>query len=88
MELIVPTAAPLRFKHATGALTDHSRSLIDNPLNALDAPVHVFSKLVNPKPNDQSYDDLVDHCCNAWNKLTDQPWRIMSLGLRQWAHGF
>src|SRR5262250_1854761 len=36
----------------------------------------------------KSYDDLVDHCCNAWNKLVDQPWRIMSIGLRQWAHGF
>ncbi len=23
-----------------------------------------------------------------WNKLVDQPWRIMSIGLRQWAHGF
>ena len=36
----------------------------------------------------QSYDDIVDHCCFAWNKLVDQPWRIMSLGLRQWAHEF
>jgi DDE superfamily endonuclease len=36
----------------------------------------------------QSYDDLVDHCCTAWNKLTDQPWRIMSIGLRDWAHRF
>ena len=35
----------------------------------------------------KSYDDLVDHCCEAWNKLVDQPWRIMSIGLRQWAHG-
>ena len=25
-----------------------------------------------------SYDDILDHCCAAWNKLTDQPWRIMS----------
>jgi hypothetical protein len=33
-------------------------------------------------------DDLVDHCCEAWNKLVDQPWWIMSIGLRQWAHGF
>src|SRR5262249_41242069 len=32
----------------------------------------------------KSYDDLVDHCCEAWNKLVDQPWRIMSIGLRQW----
>ena len=48
----------------------------------------------------KSYDDLVDHCCEAWNKLVDQPWRIMSIGcangtslsigllVRQWAHGF
>ena len=35
-----------------------------------------------------SYDDILDHCCFAWNSLTDQPWRIMSLGLRTWAHGF
>ncbi len=36
----------------------------------------------------KSYDDLVDHCCVAWNKLVNQPWRIMSIGLRQWAHRF
>ena len=29
-------------------------------------------------------------CCDAeaWNKLVDQPWKIMSLGMRKWAHGF
>jgi hypothetical protein len=35
-----------------------------------------------------SYEAILDHCCAAWNKLTDQPWRIMSIGLRDWAHGF
>ena len=35
-----------------------------------------------------SYKDVLDHCCDAWNKLTDQPWRIMSVGLRKWAHRF
>lgn len=35
-----------------------------------------------------SYDDIVDHCAHAWNKLVAQPWRIMTLGLRDWAHGF
>ena len=35
-----------------------------------------------------SYDNLVDHCCDAWNRLVAQPWTIMSLGLREWAHGF
>ena len=28
-----------------------------------------------------SYDDILDHCCDAWNKLVDQPWTIMSIGL-------
>ena len=36
----------------------------------------------------KSYDDILDHCCFAWNRLTDQPWRIMSIGLRTWAHRF
>ena len=35
-----------------------------------------------------SYDNIVDHCCFAWNRLTDQPWRIMTIGLRQWAHEY
>jgi DDE superfamily endonuclease len=34
-----------------------------------------------------SYADIVDHCCYAWNKLVEEPWRIMSLGMRTWAHG-
>jgi transposase len=36
----------------------------------------------------KSYSDILDHCCHAWNKLIDQPWRIMSIGMRDWAHGF
>jgi hypothetical protein len=32
----------------------------------------------------KSFDDIVDHCCDAWNKLVDQPSRIMSIGLRDW----
>jgi hypothetical protein len=35
-----------------------------------------------------SYSNIVDHCCHAWNKLVAQPWTIMSIGLRDWAHGF
>ncbi len=34
------------------------------------------------------YDNLVDHCCDAWNKLVQQPWIVMSIGLRSWAHRF
>ena len=29
-----------------------------------------------------SYDDIVAHCCEAWNKLIDQPWRIISIKMR------
>ena len=32
--------------------------------------------------------NTVDHCCDARNKLIDRPWCIMSIGLRDWAHGF
>ncbi len=35
-----------------------------------------------------TYDDIVAHCCEAWNLLIDRPWKIMTLGLRDWAHGF
>ncbi len=34
----------------------------------------------------KSFYDIVDHCCDAWNKLINQPWRIMSIGLRDWAY--
>ena len=33
-----------------------------------------------------SYNDIVDRCCDAWNRLIDQPWKILSLGLRKWAY--
>jgi len=36
----------------------------------------------------KSYNDIVDHCCDAWNNLVDQPWTIMSIGMRDWAHRF
>jgi len=36
----------------------------------------------------RSYDDILEHCCYAWNKLVDQPWTIMLIGLRDWAHRF
>ena len=33
----------------------------------------------------ESYNEIVDHCCDAWNKLIDQPSRIMPIGHRKWA---
>jgi len=34
----------------------------------------------------KSFDDIVDHCCYAWNTLIDQPWKIMSIAQRDWAN--
>ena len=34
----------------------------------------------------ENYDQIVALCCEAWNKLVDQPWRIMSNGSRDWAN--
>jgi transposase len=34
----------------------------------------------------ESYDQIVALCCEAWNRLRDQPWRVMSIGRRAWAH--
>jgi len=31
-----------------------------------------------------AYQEIVDHCCDAWNKLISIPERIMSIGHRQW----
>ncbi|WFU08095.1 IS630 family transposase (plasmid) [Rhizobium sp. CB3090] len=36
----------------------------------------------------KSYEDIVDHCCDAWHKLQRQPWRVMSIGHRKWADEF
>ncbi|MFN3960197.1 MAG: IS630 family transposase, partial [Parvularculaceae bacterium] len=33
-----------------------------------------------------NYDQIVALCCDAWNKLVEQPWRIMSIGNREWAN--
>jgi Transposase IS116/IS110/IS902 family len=33
----------------------------------------------------KSFDDIVDHCCYAWNTLINQPWKIMSIARRDWA---
>ena len=35
-----------------------------------------------------SYEDILHHCAQAWNKLASQPERIASLGTRSWAHRF
>ena len=36
-----------------------------------------------------SYTDILDHCCAGLDQARSiEPWTIMSIGLRDWAHGF
>ena len=34
----------------------------------------------------EDYEAIISACCLAWNRLTEKPMRIMSIGLRDWAH--
>lgn len=34
----------------------------------------------------ETYDDILDASCDAWNHLIDQPDIITSIGMRKWAH--
>lgn len=80
----------------------HSSAQLDIPANITLLPLPPRAPELNPAENVwqfmrdnwlsnrvfASYDDIVDHCCHAWNKLVEQPWKIMSIGQRQWAHRF
>ncbi len=35
-----------------------------------------------------SYEEIVDLGRDAWNKLIEQPWVIIFVGMRDWAHRF
>ena len=34
----------------------------------------------------ETFDDIIEAICDAWNKLTAQPETIASIGMRDWAH--
>lgn len=34
----------------------------------------------------ETYDDIIDAACEAWNNLAAQPQTINSIGMRQWTH--
>ena len=78
----------------------HISAKLDVPANITIVPLPPKCPELNPQENVwqflrdnwlsnrvfASYDALVDHCCDAWNRLLEQPWTIMSLGLRRWAY--
>ncbi|CAL4866862.1 IS630 family transposase ISGdi4 [Asticcacaulis sp. MM231] len=80
----------------------HTSQKLDIPENITLLPLPAKAPELNPVENVwqfmrenwlsnrifKSYDDIVALCCEAWNKLIDQPWRIMSLGIREWTKGY
>jgi transposase len=34
----------------------------------------------------ETYDDIIEACCEAWNSLVALPETITSIGMRDWAH--
>jgi len=49
----------------------------------LEVPDNYLSKRVY-KP----YSNIPARCCFAWKQLIKQLWKIMSIGMWKWAHGF
>jgi len=33
-----------------------------------------------------NYDAIIEAACDAWNQIIDKPWKIMSIGMRDWEH--
>ncbi len=80
----------------------HTTETLDIPANITLFPLPPRSPELNPVENIwqfigenwlsnrifSSYQQILDLCCEVWNKLVEQPWKIMSIGLRKWVHGF
>jgi putative transposase len=78
----------------------HLSAKLDVPANVTLLPLPPKAPELNPVENIwqfirdnwlsnrvfRSYNDILDHCAHAWNKLVEQPWIIMSIGSRQWAY--
>lgn len=45
---------------------------------------HAAAAPIAGAQSDKTDDDIIAHCCAAWNTLIDQPWKIMSIGRRDW----
>ena len=79
----------------------HTSAKLKVPANISLLPLPPKSPELNPQENVWQYlrgnwlsnrvftsgRNIVDHCCDAWNKLIELPWTIMSIGLRDWLHG-
>ena len=80
----------------------HTTDKLNLPANITLLPLPPRSPELNPVENVWQYmrenwlsnlvfasqDQILATCCEAWIKLTQEPWTIMSIGTRDWAHGF
>lgn len=78
----------------------HTSNGLNVPANMTLLPLPPRSPELNPQENIwqflrdnwlsnqvfASYEEIVDRCCLAWKTLIDQPARITSIGLRDWAN--
>ena len=78
----------------------HTTAKLNLPDNITILPLPAKSPELNPVENIwqfmrdnwlsnrifKSYDQIVTLCSEARNRLRDQPWRVMSIGMRDWAH--
>lgn len=77
----------------------HTTNRLATPANISLVPLPAKSPELNPLENVwqylrqtwlsnrvfPDYEAILDACCRAWNNLMDRPWKIMSIGLREWA---
>jgi len=78
----------------------HTTAKLDIPDNLSLIPIPAKCPELNPVENIwqymrenwlsnmvfQSGEEILDHCCDAWNKLIAETGRINSIGYREWAH--
>ena len=84
---LTPRAGGTRQHHPAGKLP---------PLFALNSTRWKMCGLIHACQQARPYPDLRQSyeadrrqlCCEAWNNFFDKRWKIMSLGMRKWAHGF
>ena len=85
-----PWTAPGGTKQATGYACQNNITLLHLPPYSpeLNPVENVWAYLRSNTLSNriyESYDAIVDACCNAWNWFANQPERITTIGTRDWA---
>jgi len=82
----------MRIWHTTGELDmpeNITAALLPSRAPALNPVENVWQYLRQTDLSNRvfaDHDEIIDAACHAWNRLIGKPWRIMSIGMREWAH--